>query len=83
MASGREYTLKIGTDEVEVWMEPIDAHSCVQGNEVVECILRTARPIVFDLAGSLTGAGRFVVVDDRRISGGGVILEALSEFSVI
>ena len=40
--------------------------------------LRTARPIAFDLAGSLAGAGRFVVVDDRRIFGGGVILEALS-----
>ena len=38
MVSQRAYTLKIGTDEVEVWMESIDADSCVQGHEVAECI---------------------------------------------
>ncbi len=68
MVNGRAYTLKIGTDEVGVQVESID-----------EGILKTARPIAFDLAGSLAGAGRFVIVDEHRISGGGVILETLED----
>ena len=45
----------------------------VDRHEVAECILETFRPLAFDLADENPETGRFVLVDDYRISGGGII----------
>jgi sulfate adenylyltransferase subunit 1 (EFTu-like GTPase family) len=46
---------------------------------VAECILETAKPIVFDPISELDQTGRFVIVDQYEISGGGIIVEEFSE----
>jgi bifunctional enzyme CysN/CysC len=45
----------------------------VERHEVAECILETSRPLACDLADENPEMGRFVLVDDYRISGGGII----------
>lgn len=42
-------------------------------------MIKLNRPIAFDLASDLTPTGRFVLIDDYEISGGGIILEDLPD----
>src|SRR5207247_11117155 len=37
-------------------------------------ILRTKRPVAFDVHGEIIATGRFVIVDGFEVSGGGVVL---------
>lgn len=85
---GRKYKLKIGTAAVPVWLEEIrsvlDASSLdretrrqVEQYEVGECVLESSKPIAFDLSADIAQTGRFVIVDNYEISGGGIILEDL------
>jgi bifunctional enzyme CysN/CysC len=87
-AQGRKYKLKIGTSAVPVWLEEIrsvldassldrDSRDRVEQYEVGECVLETAKPIAFDLSADIAQTGRFVIVDNYEISGGGIILEDL------
>lgn len=86
----KSYTLKIGCDKVTVRMENITKlinssnleiveRDYVDTNEVAECILRTERPIAFDLVEDLAGTSRFVLVDGYEISGGGIISKEFSD----
>ncbi|MCC6741631.1 MAG: adenylyl-sulfate kinase [Planctomycetia bacterium] len=89
LETGREVVLKLGTARVPARIEAIhrvlDASTLatderrdrVERHEVAECTLRTVRPIAFDLAAELAGTGRFVIVDDYEIRGGGIVREAL------
>jgi len=45
----------------------------VDRHEVAECILETTRPLAFDIADENPEMGRFVLVDEYRIVGGGII----------
>lgn len=45
----------------------------VERHEVAECVLETSRPLAFDLADVSPETSRFVLVDDYRIAGGGII----------
>jgi len=45
----------------------------VERHEVAECVLETSRPLAFDLADANPETGRFVLVDDYKITGGGII----------
>ena len=45
----------------------------VERHEVAECVLSTSRPLAFDIADGSPETGRFVLVDDYRIVGGGII----------
>ena len=47
--------------------------------EAAECIFETGKPIAFDLIGDNQETGRFVIVGDYEIRGGGIILEPLSD----
>ena len=88
---GNEYVLKLGAARVPMRVERIerriDAASLevsqdaerVERNGVAECILRLNRPIAFDRAGGAESAGRFVVVDQYQIDGGGILREGLPE----
>ena len=84
LETGKKYLLKIHTARVE--MEIIQIHRVldaaqlvykfadrVNRNEVAECVLRLDQEIAFDLAVSLPQTGRFVIIDQYEISGGGII----------
>ena len=91
LSSDRTYFFKCGTAKTEMRLEKIerivDASSLghiergyVDKNEVAECILTLESPIAFDIAGGVEATGRFVIVDDYEIAGGGIITEALEEY---
>ncbi len=86
----KEYYLKLGTAKVSVKVEEIlrvlDASSLdnktsqlVHRHEVAECILRLEKEIAFDLSHDVMSTGRFVIVDNYDIAGGGIVLEALED----
>jgi bifunctional enzyme CysN/CysC len=87
----KEYVLKLGTARVPARLETVhriidaaELSSCeernrVERHEVAECTLALGRPLAFDRAEDFAGTGRFVIVDDVDISGGGIIREALAD----
>jgi bifunctional enzyme CysN/CysC len=87
----RNYKLKIGATKIGVKLVEItniiDAAELnlfttrdkVERHAVAECILETTRPIAFDIISDIELNGRFVIVDNFEISGGGIILESLSD----
>jgi bifunctional enzyme CysN/CysC len=91
MKIGKEYLLKIGTARVSARIEEIrgvidsstlgalDVKDRVGRYEVAECILKLKRAIAFDLADEVPPTGRFVIVDQYDIRGGGIVLEALDD----
>jgi bifunctional enzyme CysN/CysC len=91
LKKGTEYTLKLGCARVAVRVEAInrvmDASSLaavespeqVGRNDVAECVLKLGRAIAFDLAAELPETGRFVLVEDYEIRGGGIIREGLPD----
>jgi bifunctional enzyme CysN/CysC len=85
---GNKYLLKIGSAKTSAKIEKIirvlDASTAgfipkdhIDRHEIAECILALDEDIAFDTAGELPAAGRFVLVDDYDIAGGGKILEAM------
>ena len=47
-------------------------------NDIADCTILCERDLAFDIGSLLPSTGRFVIVDDYEISGGGIITEALS-----
>jgi bifunctional enzyme CysN/CysC len=85
---GRPYKLKLATQEVECEIEAIekviDASTLatvsrqqkeifVGRHEVAELTLKTKRPIAFDPHSEIIATGRFVIVDNFDVAGGGII----------
>ena len=90
MEKGREYIVKIGTARVYATLEEIkqviDASSLdgiekdqVEKHDVAECVIHLKKGMAFDLASEISATGRFVIVDNFEISGGGIIREALED----
>lgn len=84
MVQDKEYKLKIGTAAVPVYLNQIkkiiDASDLkkadkkmVERHDVAQCVLECARPLAFDLAEAIEATGRFVIVDQYDIAGGGII----------
>lgn len=88
LIKNKTYKLKVLTKQIIVKLvdvvNVIDASEInsvqnkqqVDRHDVGECIFETTKPISFDLAADIPDTGRFVVVDNYEISGGGIILEA-------
>lgn len=89
LAAGRTYTLKLATQEIECTVAAItnviDTSSLasvggvaseVAKNEVATVTFDLKKPIAFDRFGDMVETGRFVVVDDHDIAGGGIITQA-------
>ena len=56
----------------------------LERHDVGECVLETLKPLAFDLSAQIEGTGRFVIVDNYEIAGGGIVLETLSvETSIV
>ena len=87
----KEYVLKLGTARIPMRIDEIhrvvdasdlsssDRKQQVDRHEVAECTLKLNRAVAFDVAAEIAGTGRFVVVDDFEIRGGGIVREALSD----
>ncbi len=88
-AKGRTYKLKLATQEVECSIESvekvIDASSLetvarkpeeiyVGRHEVAELTLHTKKPVAFDVHADIAALGRFVIVDEFDVAGGGIIV---------
>ncbi len=93
MTTDREYLFKCGTLKIPARVEEvsvvIDASNLgvnekpkqINRNDVAECILKLKSPAAFDLASEFEGTGRFVIVDEYEIAGGGIIREDLPDSS--
>ena len=51
----------------------------VARNDVADCVLKLERAVAFDLHAERPDTGRFVIVDDYEIRGGGIVREALAD----
>lgn len=91
MVKNKRYKLKIGTAKVAVFLDSIiniiDASSLtteknkehIDRHDVAECVLKTLKPIAFDAIGAIETTGRFVIVDDYEISGGGIVIDSMED----
>jgi bifunctional enzyme CysN/CysC len=89
MIYGKRYKLKIGAAREPVYLEKIlniiDAAEIeaeqdkkqIDRHDVAQCVFKTVKPIAYDLYADNQRTGRFVIVDDYEISGGGIITEAI------
>ncbi len=85
LVKGKTYKLKIATQQVPVVVADIihvlnasELSSVtkphVDRHEVGECIFEAMKPVAFDTVGDIAQTGRFVLVDNYEIAGGGIIL---------
>ncbi|MBL4683659.1 MAG: GTP-binding protein [Nannocystaceae bacterium] len=91
MTMDKRYKLKLGTAQVEVRIDKIlrvlDASdldattekSQVDRHDVAELIVATRNPIAFDLAETNESTGRFVIVDEYDIAGGGIVRDLVQD----
>jgi bifunctional enzyme CysN/CysC len=90
LIKGSKYLFKLGTSKIEMEVESVErvldasnlevkASEQVLRNDIAECILKLERIAAFDFSADMPATGRFVIVDDNEISGGGVIVEALPD----
>ncbi|AEJ61937.1 sulfate adenylyltransferase, large subunit [Spirochaeta thermophila DSM 6578] len=89
MVKGKRYTLRLGAAREAAYLSEIKAvvdssdltteshKEVVEQYDVAECVLSTLKPVAFDLYHRIPPTGRFVIIDEYEIAGGGVILEAL------
>jgi bifunctional enzyme CysN/CysC len=86
---GRKYRLKLATQEAECQIEKLErvidaatlqtverpgTESYVGRYEAAELTLRTTNPVAFDAFNEVVATGRFVIVDEFDVAGGGVIV---------
>ena len=88
---GKDYLLKLGTAKVPVRLErinyKIDASESggeattdlVERHDVADVVLVLRKAIAFDPTALLEATGRFVIVDNYEIAGGGIIREGLAD----
>ncbi|HWF59246.1 MAG TPA: GTP-binding protein [Nitrospira sp.] len=88
---GRKYLLRVSTKEVDCEVASIQriidtmdlaqqqGSNTINKNQVAELTLRTKVPIAFDLSASFEATGRFVLVDEYDIAGGGIITELVHD----
>lgn len=90
MVYGKRYLLKLGTSRVGTRLAKVvramDAASLavnedvqIQRHQVAECVLQLDRDIAFDFSQEIPATGRFVIVDDYDIAGGGIIQQSLDD----
>ena len=91
LVKGRTYELRLVTNEMD--MEVVEIHNIIDAstldkdpdpveigkNEVAEVTIGTKHPIVFDRYSDIDVTGRFVIVDNYDVSGGGIIVEPLAD----
>lgn len=88
---GRKYQLRVANKEVDCEVATIhriidtmdlaqqQGSTTVNKNQVAELTLRTKTPVAFDLSASFEATGRFVLVDEYDIAGGGIVTELIHD----
>ncbi len=89
LTKGRSYTLKLATQEIECRVASINGvidtsnlatvgeiAAEVARNEVATVIFDLKKPVAFDPFGEIVETGRFVLVDEHDVAGGGIITQA-------
>ena len=88
MIKDKRYKIKLAGARSPVWLRQIinvlDASDLttdsnrrqIERHDVAECILETLKPIAFDTSADLPQTGRFVIIDNYEIAGGGIILDS-------
>jgi bifunctional enzyme CysN/CysC len=91
LEKGRKYLLRVATKEVDCEVASIhriidtmdlaqqQGSNTVGKNQVAELTLRAKTPLAFDLSSSFEATGRFVLVDEYDIAGGGIITELVHD----
>jgi len=91
LEQGRKYILRVATKEVDCEVATIhriidtmdlnqqQGAGSVGRNQVAELTLRTKAPVAFDLSSSFEATGRFVLVDEYDIAGGGIVTEMVRD----
>src|SRR5207247_3620140 len=95
LETGKRYALRLATREVECEVETIhwiidagdldakQTQTTVGKNEVAELTIRTKLPLAFDLHSDFDATGRFVLVDQYDVSGGGIITESVRDAQTV
>ena len=86
---GTFYSLRVGTQEVEARLTQIErvmdsstlepskeVRTKIARNEVAEVVFNARRVIAFDNSDTIQSTGRFVILHDNRIGGGGIVFGA-------
>lgn len=90
MVLDRSYKLKVAAAQVSVRLKKIErvidaselkpvAKKEISRHDVAQCVLQAASAVAFDLMHDLEATGRFVIVDEVDIAGGGIILEMIED----
>lgn len=90
MVKDKEYKLKLGTAKIPVTLKEIrkilDASELktadkqmIERHDVAECVLEASSPVAFDLTGDIEATGRFVLVDQYDIAGGGIVMAMVED----
>ena len=90
MVMDRPYKMKLATAQcgvrlkkIERVMDASDLKSSVKKeidrHDVARCVLETMTPVAFDRIHELAATGRFVIVDEYDIAGGGIVREAIDD----
>ncbi|MCF7973380.1 MAG: GTP-binding protein [Phycisphaerae bacterium] len=87
LVKNKRYKLKLATAKVPVWLRQVNTvldaselttamnRQQIERHDVAECVLETLKPVAFDQTADIAATGRFVIIDNYEIAGGGVILE--------
>lgn len=90
MIPNKRYKMKLAGARVPVWLREVvtvlDASELttdsnkrqVERHDVAECLIETLKPVACDLATELPKTGRFVIIDNYEIAGGGIVVEAIN-----
>tara|TARA_B100000686_G_scaffold354939_1_gene468356 strand:- start:382 stop:2211 length:1830 start_codon:yes stop_codon:yes gene_type:complete len=85
LEKNKQYLLKLTTQEVECeivefkkvidasTLKPYAMQQFLAKNDVAEVTLQAKNPVAFDLFGTIPETGRFVLVDEYDVCGGGII----------
>ncbi len=93
MVKNKDYIFKLGTSRITARIDSIHktidtsdlsevrSGDRINRNYMAECVLQLDDTAAFDLKEDFLETGRFIIVDDCHISGGGIILQALVDKS--
>ena len=94
MVKGRRYKMKLANTRAAVWLTDVtnvlDASDLtttkrqqIERHDVAECTLETLRPVACDKGVDIPQTGRFVIIDNYEIVGGGVVLDAIGQTNTL
>ncbi len=87
MIMSKRYKMKLANSQTQIKLTElhnildasdlsITTNNQIERHDVADCTLESLRPVACDHAADIPQTGRFVIIDNYEIVGGGVILEA-------